>query len=146
MPSVQPAPDRVPRWRIETIGLYTTQDERDEERAITWAIMGRPVPRGLEVRHLVNPWHRALWWALLMVGAWEGKATPVRVARALRRGKAWGPWLMPELAELVELGAYVSTEPDWARIVERAEQRLKVLELERAAEDQRWFFTGQRAF
>lgn len=129
-------PIRVPRWRLTALGLYTPADEADERQAVAWALLGHTVPRALAVRHVVNPWLRRAWWALLMVGAWEGKGSPVRVARALRRVGQWRSRFVPELLELLELGTYV-VEPPWARMVERSETRLRVLALEAETHEMR---------
>ena len=131
-----PVPTRIPRWRVESLGLWTAADETDERIAIGWALQGERWPRDVEARHFYAPLHRRAACAVLLAGAWHGGVELLPLVRAMRRWRALDVAEAHELGEMYGEAQYV-TEPAWDRLIERGEWRWRVLQLEAEAERMR---------
>lgn len=137
-----PAPlpeSTVPAWRSRLVGLsYTKKDERAERDVLGWLLCGGQVPPfTLRAEHFANRWHRQLFVACSAARAKDGSVHPSRVLECLRFYGHSRPSVAREMAQLMRESLEFAEPPSFQSFLERSELRLRVLRLEREAEELR---------
>lgn len=128
-----------PAWRVRLVGLsYTKKDERAERDVLGWVLCGGRIPPfTLRAEHFFSPFNRQVFVACSAARAKDGSAHPSRVLECLRFYGHSAASVATELAQLMRESLEFTEPPSFQSFLERAELRLRVMKLEREADELR---------